>query len=862
MDRRIEECLQGKGGSYILPFLWLRGEPHERVYQEILAIRDSGITEFCAESRPYEEFCKEKWWEDFGFILKSAKELGMKVWLLDDRLFPTGYANGYLESPDREHLRKVQIREIHAEVIGPKKSCKILIDGMLNRDRKEEVISVIAYKHTENGEELIADSAIDLTDTYKDGTVYFSVPDGVWRVCTMIKTDAWSDERDRFSYYIDMLNPESCKAMIEAVYKPQYEHFGEYFGNTFQGFFSDEPGFMNIRDTYQNRLGIYDSVYPWRDDLPELIAVSAGISVGEVQKLIPAMWEDLGDDNAIFRTHYMEVVTKLFEENFSMMIGDWCREHDVMHIGHLIEDNNVNMRLGYGAGHYFRGLSGDDMGGMDIVLNQIIPGITDNAHHGKIADQGYMDPYFFHYALPKLCSSHAHLDPKKKGRAMCEIYGAFGWAEGLTFMKHLTDNMLVSGINYYVPHAFSCKENDPDCPPHFWNNGNNQQYPLFKELMGYMKRCSHILNEGTHKSSVAVFYNAEGYWSGEETELYQEVCVNLTKGLIDYDIVPFDILKDKEICDKKLIINGEEFEALIVSESKVMPIKVIEEFYNISQKGVPVVFTNTLPEKSAEGHKISEYVKDFQVVDTKNIAEFLRDKGIYEISAKIPSALRFYHIKRDEIDTFMFYNDDILKDIDAEISMPYDGEFAAYDPWGNKCYKGSLKEGKLRLFLEKGNSLFVTFGGEIPDDLPTLEYEKERVKLSVNFDIYTKDEGEEEFTLYRRNSELIDITAPDNLPHFSGEILYKGTFFKKEGYEVLDLGEVGETAEVWLNGEKLGVRINAPYKFYLKNMKSDEENEIEIRVINNPAHKRRDVFSHDIFVPPSGILGDIYLCRY
>ncbi len=861
MDRRISECLRGEYGSYILPFLWLRGEPHERVYQEILAIRDSGITEFCAESRPYENFCKSQWWEDFGFILKTSKDLGMKVWLLDDRLFPTGYANGYLEAPERENLRKVQIREIHAEVLGPKKACKILIDGMLNRDRKEEVISVIAYKHRDGGEELIADSAIDLTDTYEDGTVYFNVPDGVWRVCTMIKTDAWSDKGDRFSYYIDMLNPESCRAMVKAVYEPQYEHFKEYFGTTFRGFFSDEPGFMNIRDTYLNELGIFDSVYPWRDDLPELISKSAGVPVDKIKKLIPAMWEDLGDDNALFRTHYMEVCTKLFEENFSMMLGDWCREHGVMHIGHLIEDNNVNMRLGYGAGHYFRGLSGDDMGGMDIVLNQIIPGITDNAHHGKIADQGYMDPHFFHYALPKLCSSHAHLDPKKKGRAMCEIFGAFGWAEGLTFMKHLTDVMLVSGINHYVPHAFSCKENDPDCPPHFWNNGKNQQYPLFKELMAYMGRCSHVLNEGTHKASVAVFYNAEGYWTSGKNELYQEVCVKLTKGLIDYDIVPFDMLNKAEISGKKLKISNEEFGALIVSESEVLPIKVIEKFYEISKMGVPVIFTNSLPKKSAEGQEISNYLKGFDVVKTEDIADNLRKRGIFEISANTPSALRFYHIKRDNSDTFMFYNDDVLKDLDTEITFPYSGDYVLYDPWGNKCYKGSLNDGKMRLFLEKGNSIFITFGGEVPEELPDFRYEKEREILPISFDIYVKDEGEEEFSLYKKDSTLVDITSPKNLPHFSGEILYKGKFFKKEGYEVLDLGEVGETAEVFLNGERVGVRINAPFKFDIKNA-MEGENQLEIRVINNPAHKRRDVFSHDIFVPPSGMLGDIYLCKY
>ena len=80
MNKRIADNLAGRHGSCILPFLWLHGEPQERVKEEILAIKNSGIREFCAESRPYKDFGKDAWWEDFGFILKTAKELDMKVW--------------------------------------------------------------------------------------------------------------------------------------------------------------------------------------------------------------------------------------------------------------------------------------------------------------------------------------------------------------------------------------------------------------------------------------------------------------------------------------------------------------------------------------------------------------------------------------------------------------------------------------------------------------------------------------------------------------------------------------------------------------------------------------------------------------
>ena len=137
MERQLYECLHGETGSYLLPFLWMHGEPKERLYEEVLAIRNSGIREFCAESRPYESFCKEAWWEDFGFLLRTAKELGMRVWLLDDRKFPTGYANGYLEAPERAHLRKRLIREFQSEMIGPMRRAKLFLNARLRREASE-----------------------------------------------------------------------------------------------------------------------------------------------------------------------------------------------------------------------------------------------------------------------------------------------------------------------------------------------------------------------------------------------------------------------------------------------------------------------------------------------------------------------------------------------------------------------------------------------------------------------------------------------------------------------------------------------------------------------------------------------------
>ena len=80
MNQRILECLNGEHGSYVLPFLWLHGETHARLLEEIMAIKNSGIREFCAESRPYDDFGKDAWWEDIGFILKTPPAMRQVIW--------------------------------------------------------------------------------------------------------------------------------------------------------------------------------------------------------------------------------------------------------------------------------------------------------------------------------------------------------------------------------------------------------------------------------------------------------------------------------------------------------------------------------------------------------------------------------------------------------------------------------------------------------------------------------------------------------------------------------------------------------------------------------------------------------------
>ncbi|MCI8359992.1 MAG: glycosyl transferase family 2 [Clostridiales bacterium] len=890
MDQRLTECLENRQGSYILPFFWQHGEEHARLLEEMEAIAGSNVREFCVESRIHEQFGQEAWWKDMGFILEEARKRHMKVWLLDDKRFPSGYANDILRR-QYPHLRKRGIREVHMDFLGPLSHGVLPSYGRFNPET-ERLLGIYAFKRSGKGESLCG-GPVELTGFQRDGLLYWEIPDGVWRVFWIIDTDA---SPDCYRDYLDMLHPDSCRLMLETVYEPHYAHFAPYFGNTFQGFFSDEPCFGNDAGTYDSKLGRPGMVLPFRDTLLPRLAEAVGAAPEKAAGLLPALWYDCEGISPRVRTSYMDIITKAYSQNFGWMLGDWCRAHGVKYIGHVIEDMNAHMRTGYGAGHFFRALDGQDMAGIDIVLNQWIPGLTDTVHTASIAG-GVADPAFFNYTLAKLAASHSHLQPLKRGRAMCEIFGAFGWAEGLPMMKRMADHMLVNGINHFVPHAFSPRCPDGDCPPHFYAGGTNPQFPLFGELTAYMQRMSHMLAGGLHKASAAVFYNAEAEWAGGEYMLFQEVCRALTRGFIDFDVVHEDLLQDgaAQVREGKLWINGEAFGALAVAYSERLPAALLKTLAGLARQGLDVVFVGGLCKASCEGSDVGELNALFHTLPLDGLVSWMRERGHFELQCEpFCPDLRFYHIQRDGGDVYMFYNQSLARPADVRIHLPSEGPCLFYDAFQNRVSAAQAPDGWLPLYLPGGCSALVVFdgsrkGGEgtvspplapavfdgkqtdgkraeslTPALRPDREMEASGTEWE-DFQISLCPAGEEEFSPYGRFApdRLPDLTADPAYSRFCGTIRYE-TAFRLEGRIdgfLLDLGQVGETAQVWVNGVYCGAAIQAPYRFRLPDVLRPGGNRLAVEAVNSPAYRERDYFSGFLPFPPSGLLGPVRLLR-
>lgn len=851
MKEKLDGLLRGVHENHILPFFWQHGEDDETLLRELHKIYESGIRAVCVESRPAEEFAQEGWFEDMRLLLAECRKLGMELWLLDDKHFPTGIAAGELEKNHPE-LGKHAVTERHTDVVGPKKDAAVLIGDWLGEN--DRLIGVVACERIEGDKnQKMTGRAIDLTPNVQDGVLFFDIPEGYWRVFTLIDTP----HKDR---YIDPLREDSVDVLIDAVYESHYRHLGEYFGTTFRGFFSDEPFIMRNAVLPLDGENRSKGIFPWNDNVKNGVASVLG---DDWLTKLPALWFD-SETAAETRIAYMDTVTNLYRKCFSYRLGDWCRAHGIEYIGHIVEDDGYHCGISNAAGHFFRSLDGQDMAGVDVVLCQIVPGMTENTITVPCS-YDKADHEFFHFGLAKLGSSHAHIQREKHGRAMCEIYGAYGWAEGLPMMKWLTDHMLVRGINEFVPHAFSPKFPDYDCPPHFYAGGHNPEFRGFRILMDYMNRVSTLLTDGHHTASAGILYHAQAEWSGGKYMKFEKPAKVLTQNQIDFDVIPEDYLAKAEVRNGKFCLADEEYPVLIVPYAEILPDAIVDDIRRLRDGGVRVCFMDALPAQTVSGAAVT----GFDVLTPDELPVVMAEYRDVTAVGENTRDLRFYHSVTDDGDVYFFTNEGILGEVKAELTLSAysGGRYIVYDPMENRACRTD-SDGKIELCLAPYQSAALIFGDASAINVPeagAADTESEEIPVQswrISFaapEDYDPAEPENQsgFGEEQEITELYNIVRRD--PRFAGFVRYTTELTLEKGRYTVDLGEVGETAALFVNGIPVGERIIPPYRFEFGAVNGN--NTITVITTSHLGYKMRDGFSRFLTLDPVGMLGPVKISR-
>ena len=830
----------------LFPFFWQHGEKEEILVEYVEKIHQSGMQGLCVESRPHPDFVSKKWWMDLEIIIRECQKRGMTIWILDDAHFPTGYANGKIKEKYPKYLKQyLGMRRF--DVVGPMVGARIDASQLTGRpweSKQSEIIEIIgvflARRHSgynEVGDPIDSDSLVDITDCFKNDTVYLDIPTGHWSIFVIFSTHEGGEESTK-----DYLNPlvkEATKVLVDEVYEKHWMKVGQYFGNTITAFFSDEPRFGNAKGT-DATIGKSDMVLPWRPHFENDLDFN--------KRLLPLLWVPaLNRSEREIRYKYMDLVTKIYNQNFVKVLADWCQNHGIDYLGHNIEDNGAHARLGYGAGHFFRGQEAQHFSGIDVIGGQVVPGM--NYHHDAFQTGG-SDGQFYHYALAKLGASVVELYPHKRGRAMCEAFGAYGWNEGLKTMKWIADHLIVRGINYIIPHAFSPKDYpDWDCPPHFYARGYNPQFRYMDKLSAYMNRLMLLFSGGYHIAPVALFYPAEFEWVGKSMPV-ELPARTLTQNQIDFEIVSYDLLQKAELRNNRLIINNHVFSALVVPYAEYIPEEIMLALNRVISTGVQVVFVDELA-INKEGFISLPIVSPLKQLPSflDEYAELVLDKPFED--------LVYYHYQKNGKDYWMFFNENISETIDSRVLFSDEVRNAvAYDVYEDRYFPVENN----RLILEPYQTVVWIFGEEVKldpivqaDDCITVRANwKVEVADAINYPI---------FTHVSEMSSIQPLNLLDGYERFSGTVAYTTTIYVEREKEIigLDVGKAYEIVEVFINGQSVGVKIAPPYCFEIRELFCDGKNEIRIEVTNTLGTQFRGGLNQYLVIEPFGLTEELKL---
>ncbi|MCD8232345.1 MAG: hypothetical protein LUD14_11180 [Clostridiales bacterium] len=834
MNKKIARVLDHKGGNYIFPFFWQHGEDEGILREYMAKIDEANMKAVCIESRPHPDFCGPQWWHDIDIILDEARKRKMKVWILDDSHFPTGYTNGAMESQE-SNLRRRSIWCRHYEL---KSGEKVRISPEELTSTREHPMSMMESMTNMQYEASLENDSrlgvyavctehpeiIDLSDLDDSESFQWIAPEGNWKLYILYLSYNQGYHRN----YINMMNASSCRVLINTVYESHYDHYKNDFGKTIAGFFSDEPELGNgqLYGT-ENYLG-HDIDFPWSDELDAELEKRLGTNY--FGKLI-ALWDnDLNkEQTAEIRFQYMDAVTRLVQKDFSEQIGNWCHEHGVEYIGHLIEDNDQHSRLGSSLGHYFRGLAGQDMAGIDDIGGQVLPQGED-----LMIDLGYYkrDGEFYHYMLGNLGSSLAAIDPKKNGRTMCEIFGAYGWTEGVHLEKYLIDHFTVRGVNYFVPHAFSGKEYpDPDCPPHFYAHGNNPQYRHFGELMRYTNNVCELISDGKRITSAAVLYHGEADWMGE-CMFSHKIGHVLSDHQINYDYIPQDVFEEQEYFhtvfeDGCLRVNAQTYPVLFIPGVQYIHVKLAKAIVKLLDNRIKVCFIDRFPEAViGTGKGKDDWMAQIERADMVPLSELMDYTGKNELTevrmTPDNDRIRYCHYEYPDGSGVLFVINEGTDIYEGEIQFTDNRKSCLYDAWDNTISESEYDGRIWKLRLEPRKSVFLVMddsikksdgsfpiqscSGKASDHKGQVAFDHEMWKRSLARSI--------EYPVFHDEKEIL---LPDRLeeesPLFSGYVRYENSFTTNSDEVILEIAEAYEGVEVFLNGRSLGIQIVPCYRY-------------------------------------------------
>ena len=162
-----------------------------------------------------------------------------------------------------------------------------------------------------------------------------------------VRTSSMFDEK----FLPDLFSEKAVDYFIKCTHEEYYERFGEYFGSTIKGFFTDEPSVACC---------CTDKSIPYYDGMKDDYDESFGRSFDD----------DMHKCSKKFLINVSELIGKRFTKSFTERISRWCEARNVLLTGHLLSDSTPGGAIRQN-GDFLLNLSTFSMPGIDDIFTDL-----------------------------------------------------------------------------------------------------------------------------------------------------------------------------------------------------------------------------------------------------------------------------------------------------------------------------------------------------------------------------------------------------------------------------------------------------------------------------------------------------------
>ena len=736
-------------------------------------------------------FLSDQWMSMLREVQRNGKETGIEV----DMATGTGWPFGGPWVPLEESANKAVF--VDKSFVG--KSVEGLSLEAPERDAKYSRLNkVMVYGK---------DMAIDVTAAVTDGKLTWKAPKGTtdndaWRVIALyvrygvmkVKRAAPGGEGLVIDHFDRHAVANYLRHIEEAFERTKTPYPHTFFNDSYE--VAEATWTPTLFEEFEKRRG-----YKLEEHLPELTA-------GDV-KTVADYRETLGD---------------LLLENFTQQWTAWAHSHGAI-TRNQAHGSPANLIDCYAA--------------VDIPEIEGF-GLSDFGIKGLRTDPGKTRKNDSDYSMFKYAPSAAHVCGKPFTSSETFTWLTEHFRTSLSQLKPDLDLMFCAGVNHMFFHGTCYSPKDDPWPG--WKfyasidmSPTNTIWRDAPYFMQYVERCQSFLQKGQPDNDFLVYLPVRDMWQKNTGKLLMQFSIHAMGKLapkfissilaIDHAGFDCDYISDRLL--SKVTLKGNR----LVTEGGTAYKAII----------IPTGTTIT-DELKKELERLSPYV--IYGEDATAMARFAK-----------PETMKTQHglkaIRRQNETGYHYFIANLTpNDMEDDIQLAVDFKTATlFNPLNGDITPATLNNGKIHLALRSGESIIVQtdaapasttpaapYAAALPQSstpqvLPlngkwTLTFTEEAPKVSGTFTL-------EQPQTWETLSKEAAVTMG------TGVYTTRLKLNKKQAQQhwTIDLGDVRESARVYINGQFIGCAWSVPFVLDCKNTLKKGDNEIRIEVTNLPANR-------------------------